>query len=153
MKLKIENQPWAEAVLDVNGFRNDLRKTLDIYSSVRNNITRIDKIKGLDLGNVINTIFNYTDWGLMLEYLQQEDRTTIRFRICRIEYKDKVQYDIGVVDDYEFHFGERRTDGSTIIVTNDLQTPNNLIDTWMAKTAPTFMFEKAEQKWMPMYGR
>ena len=138
MELKIKKEPIAEAEMDMESFRNDLKKHLDIAKAVNDNI-RITPSEDMDEEKAFDIIYFLTPW----EYVLMSGIRILKIKVCRIEYKDMRIYVPGFSDGLIFKALERTTSGKDYIAISNIgkdgmANANLAIKKWMKESSFKF---------------
>lgn len=150
MELKIDKTPIATARLDLKGFRESLKRDLNLREAVNYNIKVMSNKLPVPEAKIVEMIYFFTDWADIIRVLPKRDEEVMNIRVCNIEYADKIQYKPGVSDGLNFKLKEKKIAGTMVIVINDLVSDiNNTIKMWIDQAVPTFVFG-LEPKWVPL---
>jgi hypothetical protein len=128
MKLKILGEHYAEAVVDLIAFKDDLPKEWDIIKAIKLNTKVVqNKLEQVTSNEIKEMICNALDWQGILEVLKDDHVPNMHIRFYPIKYTDRKKLYPGSYNkkEKEFTFIEECTSKNGTLLVQSLVLNRN----------------------------
>lgn len=126
MKIEVLGKSYAEAIVDLNGFMKELRRSWDLERAIKAN-TKISRIKHKQVNekDLKQLIWCCMDWSELIDYLKETIENEIKIKFFFIRYTDWKRLYPGIIKDNEIEMFEQNESGhSTLIVQSLIKNLN-----------------------------
>lgn len=139
VELKILNESKLIGEIDLIKFMNFLKNDLDILKAVFKSTTILYDDLNWEFDYVVRLLCSELEWSVILMNLKYrlKNENQIKFKVCPIEYKNKIEYKKYAKNATHSHIAleEIKTDGKGLILINSFNsTPDHIIDVWLSKS-------------------
>jgi len=124
MKLRLIGKPYAEAEVDLNGFKKDLTCEWDMESAIKEN-TKIRCREKDDAESLKNLVWGALDWAGIIEELSKGEDKVMKIKFCLVKYEDWKKFYPGTISNGEIEFMEKNEEGyATLLIQSFIKSKN-----------------------------
>lgn len=125
MKLEIIGKAYAEAEVDLVGFKADLPKEWDMEKTINTNTKITLSDKRFSENELKSLIWGAIDWTGVIERLAGEHKPLMKVKFYFVRYEDWKRLYPGLIGKKTFEFTERKETGHATILVQDLEKNKN----------------------------